>query len=240
MKKIRNWFIGDYIEKTDDVFEKARIELTFSYSIIFFTLGLFFYANLIVNSLWYHVYSISFGIISLATIPFVLKYRQNLRLAASLYLIQQFVVSFTETLLQEGKLDIQLGLFTMTIILFAFFIFNTKTGFLISLLFITPLLISVLNTAFQGKLIQFDIPPDQKMPQEPIFVLMPLALNLYVIWKFMQTRNLAEKQIKQQKKEIEQKNKDIIDSIHYAKRIQTSLLPTDKYINRIINRVKKD
>jgi hypothetical protein len=31
---------------------------------------------------------------------------------------------------------------------------------------------------------------------------------------------------------IEEKNKDIMDSIHYAKRIQISLLPTEKYIER--------
>ncbi len=37
---------------------------------------------------------------------------------------------------------------------------------------------------------------------------------------------------------IEQKNKDITDSINYAKRIQISLLPTDKYIEKTIDRLK--
>jgi hypothetical protein len=37
---------------------------------------------------------------------------------------------------------------------------------------------------------------------------------------------------------IEQKNKDITDSIRYAKRIQISLLPTDKYIEKNIERLK--
>lgn len=44
--------------------------------------------------------------------------------------------------------------------------------------------------------------------------------------------------IELQKKVVEEHQKDIIDSIHYAKRIQTSLLPTEKYIERILN--KKD
>lgn len=39
---------------------------------------------------------------------------------------------------------------------------------------------------------------------------------------------------------IEQKNKDITDSINYAKRIQLSLLPTDIYIDKTIKRLKKD
>jgi hypothetical protein len=36
--------------------------------------------------------------------------------------------------------------------------------------------------------------------------------------------------------EIEQKQKAIIDSINYAKRIQESLLPSKQYIQRILNR----
>jgi tetratricopeptide (TPR) repeat protein len=39
---------------------------------------------------------------------------------------------------------------------------------------------------------------------------------------------------------VEDKNKEILDSIRYAKRIQMSLLPTDRYIERILNNRKKD
>jgi len=42
-----------------------------------------------------------------------------------------------------------------------------------------------------------------------------------------------------QKKVIEEKNKDILDSIHYAKRIQTSLMPSEKMLQRNLNRMKK-
>ena len=35
---------------------------------------------------------------------------------------------------------------------------------------------------------------------------------------------------------IEDKNKDIMDSIKYAKRIQNSLMPTEKYIERILKK----
>ncbi len=39
-------------------------------------------------------------------------------------------------------------------------------------------------------------------------------------------------EIEKQKELVEEKQKEILDSIHYAKRIQRSLLPTEKYINR--------
>jgi hypothetical protein len=37
----------------------------------------------------------------------------------------------------------------------------------------------------------------------------------------------------------EEKNKSITDSIQYAKRIQQSLLPTEKYIEKSLKRLKK-
>lgn len=45
--------------------------------------------------------------------------------------------------------------------------------------------------------------------------------------------------IEHQKAIVEEKQKEILDSIHYAKRIQTSLLPNEKYITRVLGRLKK-
>lgn len=42
-----------------------------------------------------------------------------------------------------------------------------------------------------------------------------------------------------QKEIIEEKQKEILDSIHYAKRIQQSLLPSEKYISRNLQQLKK-
>jgi adenylate cyclase len=46
-------------------------------------------------------------------------------------------------------------------------------------------------------------------------------------------------EIRKQKEEIEEKNKDITDSIHYARRIQQSLMPTEKYILKHLDRLKR-
>ncbi len=45
--------------------------------------------------------------------------------------------------------------------------------------------------------------------------------------------------ISEQKMVLEEKQKEILDSIHYAKRIQSSLLPTDTYIEKCLNKYKK-
>ena len=46
-------------------------------------------------------------------------------------------------------------------------------------------------------------------------------------------------EVVKQKQVLEEKQKEILDSIQYAKRIQQSLLPTEKYIERNLNRLKK-
>jgi hypothetical protein len=53
-------------------------------------------------------------------------------------------------------------------------------------------------------------------------------------------KNKVEEQkqkVEHQKHLVEEKQKEILDSIHYAKRIQQSLLPTEKYIERHLNRL---
>jgi hypothetical protein len=65
--------------------------------------------------------------------------------------------------------------------------------------------------------------------------IIPLFLNISLISEFVKARQKAEKQLSEQKKLIEEKQKEILDSIRYARRIQRSLLPTEKYISRAIS-----
>lgn len=45
--------------------------------------------------------------------------------------------------------------------------------------------------------------------------------------------------IELQKNLVEEKQREVLDSIHYARRIQTSLMPSEKYIERNLERLKK-
>lgn len=63
------------------------------------------------------------------------------------------------------------------------------------------------------------------------------GLLLVITFAFYVFRSL--KATRTQKLIIEEKQREIIDSIRYAKRIQNSLLPPEKYIEKSINRLKK-
>ncbi len=72
-------------------------------------------------------------------------------------------------------------------------------------------------------------------------------LLLIVIFKRYREKKKANtilgeknKTIEMQKQVVEEKQKEILDSIKYAKRIQMALLPSEKYIARILSRDKKD
>jgi hypothetical protein len=62
----------------------------------------------------------------------------------------------------------------------------------------------------------------------------------FIILQFKTVYAAYERIIEQQRDEVENKNKEITDSIHYARRIQKSLLPTEKYIERHLKRMKKE
>jgi hypothetical protein len=66
------------------------------------------------------------------------------------------------------------------------------------------------------------------------FACIPLFLNFYLIKEFVKARQKAESQLAERKKMVEEKQEEILDSIRYAQRIQRSLLPSEKFIQRII------
>lgn len=70
------------------------------------------------------------------------------------------------------------------------------------------------------------------------FVLMLIvALVSFRAYRQKQRTNAI---ISQQKALVDQKQKEILDSIHYAKRIQSALITNEKYISKSIERLKKD
>jgi tetratricopeptide (TPR) repeat protein len=60
-----------------------------------------------------------------------------------------------------------------------------------------------------------------------------------VSFRAYRQKQRANSIIFEQKQLVEQKQKEILDSIYYARRIQQSLLPTEKYIYKQLKRIKK-
>ena len=91
---------------------------------------------------------------------------------------------------------------------------------------------------------QENLKHEAEIKQQKIYTYGGIAgFTLMLIVAFVSFRGYRQKQkanylIAQQKNLVEKKQKEILDSIHYAKRIQQALLPSKKYIARKIDDLK--
>jgi accessory gene regulator protein AgrB len=77
----------------------------------------------------------------------------------------------------------------------------------------------------------------------PTQLIITVVIGELAVW-FLLERSVKfidyqKQQIQKQKHIVEDKQKDILDSIHYAKRIQTALMTNEKYIERKLNELNK-
>lgn len=70
-------------------------------------------------------------------------------------------------------------------------------------------------------------------------LILVIGFSVFVYRSSLQKQK-ANLEITYQKHIIEEKQKEIVDSIYYAKRIQTALLPHEKYLERTLNTLNKN
>jgi tetratricopeptide (TPR) repeat protein len=71
-----------------------------------------------------------------------------------------------------------------------------------------------------------------------IVVLLIVSVFSYFLYQRFKLTNVQKKIIEQQKAMVDQKNKAVTDSIHYAERIQKAHLPQEKYILKKMKELK--
>jgi tetratricopeptide (TPR) repeat protein len=71
-------------------------------------------------------------------------------------------------------------------------------------------------------------------------VAIAIALIAILVFRALSITRRQKNIIETQKEMVEEKQKEVLASIHYALRIQLSLLPSEKYIEKNMNRLKKN
>lgn len=71
-----------------------------------------------------------------------------------------------------------------------------------------------------------------------IVVLLITFIALLIILKTLHTTRVQKKIIEEQKKLVDEHREEMLSSIHYAKRIQSAHLPSEKYIDRKLKELK--
>jgi hypothetical protein len=239
MKKLRHFIIGEYLLSTSNVFERAKVQLLYNFTVFYLLNLVLFSINLYTNHYYYHAAIITFAMSLLVIILIAFRQQRKFRSIALILMFQQVVTGIVSFLIQRSSMDFVGEFWIVVNILITFFTLGKKYGFIMSGIWLLQLTHCLINDASGGKFILINIPSEQVLPPAPYFILIPFSLCIYIIYEFVQTRSVAEHDIQEQKQIIEHKNRDILDSIRYASRIQKSLLPTEKYIRKILNGEKK-
>jgi len=235
--KYKNWVIGAALAKTDDVFEKGKIELLFNFSSLFilFSSG-FFFASL--HASFAQLFLSIQSVVLLSTVLIVLKTTQNSQWASYCYILTSSIQSLSYTIISNGIVNEEAGPFLILYISFGFLLLGRKWGIALTFFAIAVLCLGIYNV--ESGYSVFYIPPKNGVVAAPrLLIFIPLLLNVYLISGFIRVRQKAARQIQEQKAELEKshvelelKNQDTIASINYASRIQQAMLPTEENILR--------
>ncbi len=149
-------------------------------------------------------------------------------------------IYFTCATLTFGLVS-NLHFFLLVLCMIVVVIFDNKITIRIFLA-LSIALFFTLRWFMDGKQGYINLPPETREIETIVgnVILLLLFVITSIFFIFFKTENLNyQEEVILQKEIIEEKNKDITASITYAKRIQQSLLPTEKYIEKNINRLHK-
>jgi hypothetical protein len=238
LKKIQHYFIGVALAKTNDVFEKVKAEVLFNFTVFFLFTNIPYLFVAFEHTIQF-IMALSV-LVALLLVLIVIRRTNRIRLATYFFLLNFFIQIIGHYILDNGRQELQGVLFSVLFILSGFLLMDQRWGFGIMLMTVICFIVGIhnVNTNFSV----FRVPDGiGDPPEEGAFhylAVIPLLLNTYLISEFVKARQKAEKQLFEQKQVIEEKQKEIIDSIRYARRIQRSQLPNEKFIDKTLERLK--
>jgi tetratricopeptide (TPR) repeat protein len=85
---------------------------------------------------------------------------------------------------------------------------------------------------------QFEIDSKNKQRNYLVLIVLVILILFFISFRAYSQKKKANAIIFEQKKLVEEKQQEVMDSIRYAKRIQESLLPKEKYMQKVMNKLK--
>ncbi|MBI3510532.1 MAG: SpoIIE family protein phosphatase [Bacteroidetes bacterium] len=240
--RFKNWIIGDALASTQDPFEKVRIDVLFSFALFFFFANLPYVIITFSMSL-FHLCVGLFSSLALLCVIMVMRIGKTIKPATILYVSVHSFLNIFHLTINNGDINGQGMLFMILIIIFSFLMLDRMWGWIFTCFIGTLLTVGAYNVSHNHSL--FLVPEkyhDPVVTQGMTFlILLPLLINAYLASKFVKAKQSAEKQIHDQKIQLEVnnkilalKNEDVLSSIAYAKKIQYAVLPNEENIYRSI------
>ncbi len=236
-KKFQHYFIGGALARTDDVFEQVKAEVLFNFTVFFLLTNI---PYIFVSGSMVHLVLAIGVLVSLVMILIILRVRSDVRMATYFFLINFTIQVMGHYLINNGLFEAQGTLFCLLFASSGYLMLNRRWGSWIGAAMVCMFAIGVYNISHNFALWSF--PKELADPTEEgglrYFAIIPMLLNMYLVSEFVKARQKAERQLAEQKRMIEEKQKEILDSIHYAKRIQKSLMTNEPTLARILKHLQ--
>lgn len=217
MNKLKSFFIGEILAKTQDTREQARAEVNFYFS--FYSLLCFLLVLIGVLIIGAYPVTIPSGFSALFCIVhlFVLRTTSNARLASTIFSVLIFAVLFGNMFFNINTLHIGGPLWMVVLILFVVFNLGRQVGFFVTLacvVFFSIFAVTVLpeNIRLAGS---FDTKIYYSLGAE---ILIALLIIYYLVNVFVRTNRLIQQELETSNVNLEGQNK-LIKRQHQEKEI---------------------
>lgn len=235
LKKFRDYFIGRALVKSEDVFQQIKAEVLFNFTVFFIITNI---PYLFVSDAAVHLGMAVSVLAALFAVLILLRVKEDTRLATYFFLFNFTIQIMGHYLINNGLFEAQGTLFSFLFVACGYLLLDRAWGFGIAIGVTIVYLAGIYNVVNNFPLWKF--PPELADPVEEgnlrYFAIIPLFLNIYLVSEFVKARQKAERQLADRKRIIEEKQKEILDSIHYAKRIQQSLMPSEANVAKMLRR----
>ena len=242
LKNFRNYFIGNALSKTDDVFEKVKIEVLLNFTLLFLLLNIPYVIMALSMDIFHEIFGAT-QLIGFSLILVILRKTSNVKLAITFYIVNHTLQNLIHYFINNGRVEAPGVLFFLLYVLFGFLMIGKNWGWILTLFVAVLYVLGTYNIQHGFSL--FNIPARFADPEntqgQNYFTFAPILMNIYLVAEFVRARGKAEKKIQEQKilleknnSELEFQKKEITSSINYAKRIQSAVLPMEEVIYRSI------
>lgn len=242
MNVLKRYIIQGALNQTDDLFEKSQVELTYSLTLGF----LFLYTLMLIH---FHSIDTSFALDVVNYTSWagmfltfaILKWSKSRFWGAFTFWFIGLCVSTCMVFLSKGEAMIQFGVWHSFSIVLGFLFLGRFLGYLNAIYYITVTLLMTVNNIKGTHWFDIGLDRGNLASNDPISIAIPMVATAYMLGHFLRTRNKAQELLTTQKKreasqrlQLETKNREITDSIHYANQIQGAILPKDQFMQQLL------
>lgn len=205
LRKFKQYIAGEALANAVDEFERASINLLVDYCIVLLLMAgpfipTLYFKNLI-TQFWINIAAFAL----LPGVFYFLKAHKNYRTAAKLYVLVQFGTSGAHLYLSNFQPNVQSLLWCLLHINFGFFVLGNRWGITLLTCTVCMFVFGVFNEISGFNYIDSGYRWDQLMSEKDLpNLIIPFAMNGYILYSFVKTRKSAEKEIQESKKQSEE------------------------------------